>query len=103
MNLEVNFYNPHVLFWLNVFAGTYTSTSPVCVFFLVLDRCFALKFPHKYKANEKTLFLTISYVAIVLAAAFNVTFFLLELPLDSEIGRLFYLSTLNNFESSEFL
>uniref|UniRef100_A0A915CTH2 G-protein coupled receptors family 1 profile domain-containing protein n=1 Tax=Ditylenchus dipsaci TaxID=166011 RepID=A0A915CTH2_9BILA len=86
-NPDTKLYNPHILFWLGMFAMSYASTLTVPVLFITLDRCFAIKFPLQYNDRRRTWLFRSSCLIILFVYLSGLYFCLIELPLDLSKAR----------------
>uniref|UniRef100_A0A915DKV3 7TM GPCR serpentine receptor class x (Srx) domain-containing protein n=1 Tax=Ditylenchus dipsaci TaxID=166011 RepID=A0A915DKV3_9BILA len=72
-------YNPAILFCVGVTSVSFAVLPPIAVFFMTVDRCFALNFPNNSRLNSYAFQLGIFIV--ILAFFINLTFIVSELPL----------------------
>ncbi|KAI1696763.1 hypothetical protein DdX_18870 [Ditylenchus destructor] len=76
--VTASYYN--TLYYLGLMGNNYMAVSPVPVFFLQLDRCFALKM----WGRARSIVFWLSLVAVISIAIAGIYISLLELPLDIE-------------------
>lgn len=79
-------YNPYVLFWTGLGIDVYYGLAPVALFFLTLERCFALIWTYKYHAAAKKIMLVVELMVIAACLAICVGICVVELPIDEEKG-----------------
>ncbi|KAI1691656.1 serpentine type 7TM GPCR chemoreceptor srbc domain-containing protein [Ditylenchus destructor] len=77
-------YNPYALLWSNVVLTNYLQITAVSAFFLVIDRCLAIKAPLSYNVWISRLCSVLILVVILIFCSISVIFAWLEIPLDFE-------------------
>ncbi|KAI1699020.1 hypothetical protein DdX_17583 [Ditylenchus destructor] len=86
-------YNPDILLWMNVILTNYLQSTAVSAFFLVIDRCIAIKAPLSYSLWSSRLCSVLILVVMVIFCLITITYTLLEFPLDYD--------SVHNCESSQ--
>ncbi|KAI1701472.1 hypothetical protein DdX_16081 [Ditylenchus destructor] len=75
-------YNPYVLLWIGVLLQNYFGAISETAFFLVIDRCFALKAKLAYSAWISRWWSVTFVIVLVLYLLITVLYSYLEIPLD---------------------
>ena len=82
-------YKPEMIYWLGLFASNYMVVAPSALFFLMFERCLAFKLGYSYTKSIKRDVIALNVVAILLTYSVSTMYYLLELPLNPNIGWLY--------------
>ncbi|KAI1701729.1 hypothetical protein DdX_15901 [Ditylenchus destructor] len=83
-NPGMNKYDLTALYWLGMHTTNYLTIVPVALFFVILERCIALKLPIFHSEWMQGKILMFSIAAVFATFVFSITAMLLELPLQMQ-------------------
>ncbi|KAI1698140.1 hypothetical protein Ddc_19283 [Ditylenchus destructor] len=83
-NPGMNNYDLTVLYWLGMHTTNYLTIVPVALFFVLLERCIALKLPIFYNEWMQAKIPMINVAAVFATFVFSIMAMLLELPLQMQ-------------------
>ncbi|KAI1717574.1 serpentine type 7TM GPCR chemoreceptor srbc domain-containing protein [Ditylenchus destructor] len=78
-------YNPYILLWSNIILTNYLQSTAVSAFFLVTDRCIAIKAPLSYSIWISRLCSVLILAVMSIFCLITVVYTLLEFPIDYEL------------------